>query len=128
VEVNMRLVALLLGVMVLLVAGGVLGGVTEPPGLEAYSPTKLEWATVEFNARVMGTLGHRTNVRVYCTHSKPPNIVVCPVFRAPDMSQKTVSKAALVVGELFSQYKQERGFEWLELEFGTPSPIAAQLE
>ena len=113
--------------LVVFLAGVVYGKTHGDVASEPYSPTKLDWATVEFNTRVMGTLGHRTNVRVYCTHAKPPHTIVCPIFRAPDVDQASANAAAKIVGELFDAYKEARGFDWLNLELNTPSPLGKQL-
>jgi hypothetical protein len=108
------------GLVVATAIGAVAGSDKAQPGSEPFMPTRLEWALVEFNARVTGDLGARYGVSVSCTRPKPPSTLVCPIHRQPEAKQADVEAMARAAKSAFDLYKKERGFGWLNVEFSMP--------
>jgi len=90
------------------------------PGAHPFTPTQLEWALVEFSARLAANLGTRNDVTVACGKIKPPSTIVCYVQRLPSARQVDVVTMARLTEALLDGYKKERGFAWLQIEFSMP--------
>ena len=91
---------------------------TPRPGDEPYTPTKLEWATVELQAND-GNTNYTSDSPVMISFVAQPDgqTVLCILQYTPEVPAHVVKINRDASRYAFNKYRTSRGWDWLRLKF-----------
>lgn len=91
---------------------------TTPPGLERYTPTRLEWAALELQASHGDTWSpENETVMVNYRPGEDGNTIVCVIQYTAGTSSALLSMIRDTTKEVFRIYREAKGWVWLNLRF-----------
>ena len=91
---------------------------TTPPGLERYTPTRLEWAALELQATHGDTWSPREEtVMVTYRPGDDGLTIVCVIQYTAGASASLLGMVRDTTTQVFTIYKRAKEWPWLRLEF-----------
>jgi hypothetical protein len=87
-------------------------------GLEIYTPTKLEWASMELNVlHGKNTMTHESPVQItFMPKPKSSDTILCLIQYTNDVMASVLKINRDSIVEVFNIYKNGQGWPWLKLE------------
>ena len=87
-------------------------------GLEAYTPTKLEWASIELNVlHGQNTMTHESPVQItFMPKPKSSDTILCLIQYTNDVMASVLKINRDSIVEVFNIYKNGQDWLWLKLE------------
>lgn len=98
------------------------------PWLEAYSPTKIEWAAIEIQAAEADTEFGEDGVTVYFylgPQAYSEGVISCDIDYLSGTPKVLVEKRELGIRKRFERRRSVPGWEWLRLEMNVREATAA---
>lgn len=94
-------------------------GVTQgSPGLQGYTPTRLEWAAVELQAaNGQNTATHESPLTISFVPWNDGHTVVCLLQYTDDYEATALRVTKESLAKVFATYSNSRGWTWLRLRF-----------
>jgi hypothetical protein len=89
----------------------------ERPGDAKYTPTALEWATLELQAYYSQNWTSEDRVGTSFSQLNDGRTVLCLLQPTPDVSAETLKTERDVKQFEFDRYTKSRGWSWLRLQF-----------
>jgi hypothetical protein len=91
---------------------------TTPPGLERYTPTRLEWAALELQASHGDTWGPTAETVMISYRPGTDGLtVVCVIQYTAGASSSLLGMVRDTTKQVFEIYKNAKKWPWLRLEF-----------
>lgn len=93
-------------------------GQDKPPGLSAYSPTKLEWAALELQAlHGRSLMTHESPLMVTFVPQADGVTVLCYLQYTSDFQAAALKLQRDALEKAFDLYRQSHKWQWLRLRF-----------